>query len=477
MHRGGAVNLDDLTDPEHIASHMLSETYGRRDRGQAVAASLDTGTPADVRIGLAGDSTGDATDEWFQQFLMLIGAQFPTLRVAYKDWNEGASVNVPSTLKEGTGPTYSYKVTRRDTFARTVADIIGTPTEIGATNWSAGGADAAGDWSADGAGAIASADTVRAPILMNTGNVGSSRSRFTYRAVSTAACNVDLFLRRVNDANRLYFSLSRPGNGQATVTLNRRVGGVTTTLGTVPAAPVPGDGVYAFAADVVVAVDGTAAVTATVTTTAGTSTLTATLSAADWTAVNAGFNVGLMATSGNPIGDRWTLFEFGLLQFILPQQVLTGYNGSLAGSTLDYQIDKVATQFPDPLDMLIVSSGHNYTTEAADSYISKVRAYIAAVRAVHPKATILLSSQNPEYPPLAGDRIAAHINRCLALRQFAEANGYGYVPVIERWSAQPNPDQLVQGDGLHPTVGPSSGSSFWASVMYAYLAQFLRRVA
>jgi hypothetical protein len=47
MHRGGAVNVDDLTDPDHIASHMLREQFGTADKFTA-----DTTGATDVTAAL-----------------------------------------------------------------------------------------------------------------------------------------------------------------------------------------------------------------------------------------------------------------------------------------------------------------------------------------------------------------------------------------------------------------------------------------
>lgn len=462
-----------VTDTGSATATALSATYApRRDQGQAAVAALESGYP-DVRIGLAGDSTGDATDEWFHQLGDLIADEFPGLAIDYEDWDDTTQANIGSTIQAGGGPTYSYRATRRDYFHRTVADIVGTPTEVGATNWTVTGADGNGNWTADGTSAVAAAHTTRAPILVSTGQAGSSRTKWTYEFVATGAHQVDFFIRRASDSNRLFVTLARDASNNIYTSLSKRVSSVTTSLANIPNTPIVVGGTYVIEVEVIVSGSGSASVSATINGT----TLTGNLSASDWTAVNAGFNQGLYVVSGTPTGDRWHLFEFGFVDEVYPQQTLTLYNGSLSGSTLDYQIGRVAAQFPDPLDVLVISSSHNYTTMTEADYITELEGYMAAVRAVHPDVTILLSSQNPEYAPMTAARITAHLKRMRALRQYAEANLYGYIPVTEVWQAAGDPTLLIQNDGLHPTVGANSGSSLWAGVAFDHFAQFFRKIA
>ncbi|WP_141677845.1 SGNH/GDSL hydrolase family protein [Microbacterium oleivorans] len=74
---------------------------------------------------------------------------------------------------------------------------------------------------------------------------------------------------------------------------------------------------------------------------------------------------------------------------------ITFYNGSVSGTTLDYQQACLAQMFPDGLDLLFVSSSHNSMGGSEAAYDSAVRSFITAVRTLFPSFAIVLSSQNP----------------------------------------------------------------------------------
>jgi len=125
--------------------------------------------------------------------------------------------------------------------------------------------------------------------------------------------------------------------------------------------------------------------------------------------------------------------------------------------------------YPVPLDLLIVSSGHNYGTNTPAQYEAALDAFLAAFRAVQPAAGILVSSQNPQKSPQTG--ITAHLARQAILRSYAARHGCGYLPTLEAFWAQANHGgALIQSDGAHPTTGAGSGSELWRDTMTAYIA-------
>lgn len=152
------------------------------------------------------------------------------------------------------------------------------------------------------------------------------------------------------------------------------------------------------------------------------------------------------------------------------------YNGSMPGSTLSYHRGRVPTLFPERLDLLIVSTGHNYRAQTAEPYLAEIHAFVADVRALYPGVEVVVSSQNPSFSdglwPAAN--VAAHADRLAALRSSALAAGYGYIPVYEAFAGKPDGGRAwVMGDGIHPLHDPSGehdGSVLWVEQVNAYFA-------
>ena len=455
----------------------IDEVAGRTlaDPAEYVRGALAARSPS-LNLAIAADSTGDGSTEWVGNLASRLAAEYPHLNVVRKNWNGTTHTwDADTTVQAGTGPTIAYGPTRRDTFARTAPDIIGTPTEIGATNWADGGGSgqAALNWSADGTSAVAGAHSTRAPILVSAGQTGSSRHRHTYTFGDlTGARQVDHFIRRASDTNRLYIiTAMNAGGGTVYVALCKRIGGTTTTIANLGAVTTPGDKTFTIEATVTVNGDGSAAVAATV----NGQSLTGSLSSSDWTAVNGGFNVGLYVVNGTPTGDRWKLFEFAPATEVFAQQTLTLYNCAKTGSTIDYQTTHIATAYPDAttFHQLWVASSHNEgsgVTPAA--YEARILEFADAFHAAHPDVPMVLSSQNSQFPPgQSAANIAAHRLRCLQLRSLAARRGWGYVPVIETWDGAPDGGVLLVSstDGVHPTTGSGSGSELWGGAAFDWL--------
>jgi hypothetical protein len=450
-----------LDDPASATAAALSATIARTQPSSIIAA-LTARSPS-LNIAIAGDSTGDGTDEWVSGLASRIATAYPHLRVVTKLWDptpEAYQADV--VVQAGTGPTKANRVSRRDSFKRVAADLIGTPTEVGATNWSNGGG-AAGNWSANGSHALAGTHATRGPLLLTTGARGASRTRFVYEFVATGTHQVDLYDRF--SAGRIFVTLNLNGDGTVLVNLSKRVGGTPSTIQTLGNIPMPGDKTFTVEVNVTPNGDGSAAVAATVNGAA----LSGNLSIADWTEVSGSTQAGIFVVNGTPTGDKWHLFEAATTDEVFAQQTLTIYNGSRSGSTLDYQLENFAAMYPAGVDFdqLWVSSSHNETTMTPDTYLAKITSFVDTFRAAYPAAAVVLSSQNPEFGPISAARIGAHRLRCAALRDYAAAHRYGYVPVIEEWEEEPDGGYLLMnGDGIHPAT---PGSSLWADVAFEFL--------
>lgn len=155
-----------------------------------------------------------------------------------------------------------------------------------------------------------------------------------------------------------------------------------------------------------------------------------------------------------------------------PSSSLEIWNGAVGGTTLAHQRDRIATMYPSNMrfDRILVTGGHNHGTQEPADFLAILGAFIAAFRAAHPEARILISSQNPQFAP--SSTIAAHARRQQALRGYALERGYEYLPVFEAFTAQPDggASLVLSSDGIHPTTSTNSdittwnGSMLWAAV-------------
>lgn len=153
-------------------------------------------------------------------------------------------------------------------------------------------------------------------------------------------------------------------------------------------------------------------------------------------------------------------------------QTIDLYGGSHSGSVLTYQSARLALMYPVPVDLLFISSSHNYgQATSGTAYVALVDAFVDAFRAVQPAAGIVVSSQNPQYSPVSAPGIAAQADRLSVLPGYAAARGFGYLPVAEVWARSTNagPGGLTQADGVHPSTGGVNGSRRWSQVAIDYI--------
>lgn len=71
---------------------------------QRLMSKLDNATE-DAAMGLAGDSTGDAANEWFYLLGTKLAALYPAWTIAHRAWNDGAgNYDAATTIQVGSGP-------------------------------------------------------------------------------------------------------------------------------------------------------------------------------------------------------------------------------------------------------------------------------------------------------------------------------------------------------------------------------------
>lgn len=447
-----------------IADFVDSRGGGLKDTGETVAARMQLRS-GDIRIGIAGDSTGNASDEHFDLLIGKLAAADTNRRVEILSWLDGSQTYAAATVVQPGG---AYGSVFRDTFTRTAADLTGTAPDLGPV-WQAGSA-ATGDWTVDGADAVKTADATIGLMLAPLSAARTDQKLIASGSIAIENTGTGYYVRFVpcylDASNHILVAIAVSSTGVATLQLSKR-----TTAGGLSVIQSMSDtgftNAVSGAQEFSVSFERAGStVTAVFTTPGGTRTLTGTLTSADVTALSGAEFAGLTASRQ---GIKIHAFEVQAPGIV--DRVLRAYNASRSGSILTYQQERVAAMYPLPLDMLIISSSHNYGSSVTPTqYLAAIDAFIAAFRAVQPTAPIVISSQNPRFAPATG--VAAHQARIAALRSYAAQKGYGYIPIGEAFLARPDWQSLIEADGVHPTVGPNSGSALWASVDAGYFEKF-----
>lgn len=150
------------------------------------------------------------------------------------------------------------------------------------------------------------------------------------------------------------------------------------------------------------------------------------------------------------------------------------YNGSVSGTKADYPLTRIAAMLPAQPDLVIISYGHNNTTDTPSAFQAGIDSLVSAIRGTYPNAPVAVSSQNPKVGSAA--YITEHAARETTKRAWAATREYGYVPAWEAFQAQTLPSAWVQADGVHPTIsGTTNGSALWGKAVDAYLAARSRK--
>ncbi|GAB2907161.1 hypothetical protein GCM10027047_01820 [Rhodococcus aerolatus] len=446
----------------------------RFDQGEALAAKLDGKTGTAV-IYVAGDSTGNESIEWPRLALGKLAAASPDAQVVYSVWDDTAqALSAATTVQAGTGGA-SSGVKASDNFNRS-GDLKGSTSSGGAV-WG-GDANAAGDWTVGGGVITRTSDTTLGKVTLDSGVPGDRTVAFGAGTISTAAQPATainrLYVKNLDNSNTIYGYLNVATTGAVTWGITRTIAGTSTSV-TGAANPIPANsGSQAWAPSIAVA--GT-----TVTFSlgnAGNSVLTMTMPQADADALSAATADGVSA-SPNAGGLTLGPLTVTVTGTSGPALSVTMYNGSVSGTTLDYQSTRLAAQCPATPDLVMISSVHNYGAQTPTQYLAKLDAFLALVAATWPTAGVVVGSQNPEKAP--GSNINAHLLRCLAIRGWAAKRGVAYLPVIEAFRARTDLGAgLVKSDGIHPTTTAdtaeaadgapaTTGSQLWQRVVTAWL--------
>jgi hypothetical protein len=416
----------------------------------------------DFTAAIAGDSTGNATDEWIDLYFASIATSNPDLTVEIPHWNDTTQAyNAPVALQ--TGVPASTGIVYLDTFTRTGAELYGTTPDIGSP-WGRDGSNATGDWTLDGTKLVRSSDATTGTMLADGAAQGDIKVSLD-GAISTTNTGsqrlLRVFFNYLSSTNHLYAQLTVTSTGTTSISINKRINNTVTTVVT------GGSGVLAANTASVPFTFSVQRVGLNVSMTVNGVSLNGTLLQSDLDAVSTatitGFAPGFLA------GDWLDNFKMELLT-AAPAKKLTLLNGSMSGSKLDYQQSRLTQLYPisTSIDVLFISSCHNYGANTAEQYLTALESFIKDYRAIHPESGIIISSQNPQKAPAS--QKAMHLVRNAALRAYAAKYRYGYLPVTEKFLAQTNGGvALIASDGIHPTPGASnSGSSLWRDVVKDY---------
>lgn len=415
-------------------------------------------------LAVAGDSTGNGSDEWVYGLSQWLASQQPSIRVEYRLWNT-TNLNYDSTQVLQTGD-LSSRVVFSDTFSSGSGEVYGRIPDTGVA-WSYDGSSALGDWTVSSGKLVRTSDTTTSTILAPYGIQGDAKFTLTNLNFSTVGDGVatqifTVYLHYIDGSNSLYCDIRVSSAGAVTSNVFKRVAGTTTNIGSVTSpALIPGS-----TSNVTINFEVERVGTAVTTRVNGTTLVSATaLTSGDVTVFNAGQKCGFVGGSGNLTSMSIDSVAVTVTPTVDTVPKISIYNGSAPGQTLAYQTTNFATMFPVAPDVMYVSSIHNYTTTTGSAYYTTLKTFCeTTVKGTYPSCRIVVCSQNPKKQPAIGAE--SHLAKISQTRILASDMGYAYMPVAEGFLSTSGWSSLVQSDGVHPTVGLSggTGSSLWRDI-------------
>lgn len=415
-----------------------------------------------VRVGVMSDSTANDPADWVRLWQQKWGSDLSSrVRRTYRAWNDTtAAWGAEIVDNAGTAPDLGIIVT--DTFART-GEVVGSTPDTGPA-WTG----QAGYWTADGSKAT-STGTGFGSITTNlaSGDQLATIHLIVSTTAPAASQGFRVYLGAKGIGSGVYLILTLSTSGALTAQLYKAL-----PTGTALGSAVTVAGVTAGQTGVALTIDVSTtvqAVSAKIAVGGQTTTLTAQISEAE--VFERGTNLHI---SGGVAGSYFAAIDRVHLRTPAadnppPTPLLAVHNGATAGAGLTFwNATKRAAVFGSTtLDVVVISLGHNQQTQSPADFVSGVATLVAAVRAEHPGAAVLVSSQNPQVTPASG--ITAHRARQAALRVWAKGAGLDYVPAFEAFTAEADGGtSLIGADGVHPTTPPAGvltgayGSVLWA---------------
>jgi hypothetical protein len=411
---------------------------------------------------LAGDSTGNETEEWAHQFMLKVAAANPSLNIVQQVWDMAAqSYLAPTTVAAGTAPAY--------------IDFLAAPALASSACSLPATAALTGDFSA--AVQITAADYTPAAlqILLRLGNAGDN--------------NVFWLGLNTNGTLRVTYNTNAGANADdqtatSTVSLSGVTDGVTKLWVGFTYDRDNGAGGSDF--KFYTSTDGTTwtQLGSTVTKTTGNLIRTNGASNSWWLGgTGASFMfvgkvhaVRVLAGSPSHVTgvqmlpeeiSTWTLGNETYQTHV--GQTLWFYNASLSGQTLDYHTATTARTaaicLSQRTELVLFSSMHNYGNSVGATYRTALDTAKTAFAAAMPNATFAGSTQNPQISPRTRGNQTSQDQRARDMVQWCRQVGIGCVNGYEAFVGSGLAlSTLINSDGVHPNT---DGSLLWASAAYA----------
>lgn len=476
----GDLILSKQSGESFNAGHVLgpagaSAPTSYPDALDVMATSFDYGK--DLTFAIASDSTSNDPGDWPTVWLYKMAAKYPNLKVVRRPWNDSTqSYDADVIIQAGTKSPDLGGVIVNDTFSRTVADVMGSTPDQGPV-WLGYGA---GTYRADGTFLIGDASKIGALGVDCKQKNGTVTAVLQIQALATAYSQQQRFYLGSEavglNQSHFFVYLAISTSGAVSIGVYKRIGGAVTFTSSFTPADMTAMGITSATStlqNVTLKLDiNIQNVTVTATGPNGVSkTITHTMSESDYAAIGnyGGIANALANPSPNIKVDSFkidTPFKAGTAQTLL------GVISAMGGGTIDYQQSRLATMYPavTPIDVMIISHGHNYSNMLPDAFTAKVKSFIDAYGGTHPESTFLISSQNKEQSPFSFREY--HKDRNAALRKWARANKLAYLPAWEEFSKQADGGvSWVLSDGVHPTttvagtITGNYGSILWADVL------------
>lgn len=446
-----------------LTSAALSATYARLRNETPFAplmAALREGVD-DVAIGLVGDSTGDATDEWLYRVGQWLAPLFPAYTVQHRVWADATQrFSAPTTLQTGTGG-----VQRAAVMAASGAFPVRTP----------------------GVSTITGDLDIRVyckPTSWHTGSTQTFASKF-----GSGGANVDRAFRfQVNGTGLLTFDWSTDGAAlQSAANSTAAVPFADGTAGWVRVTLDVDNGSGGHAISYYTSTDGQTWTQLGTTITRATG-VTSIAPATGWP-----FELGARQGGSEPMnGGRiyeaeirdgidgptvcprlptlWSRISGSGYSSIEGPPVLTLVNGSMPGAGLTYlnettRVKKMVPGFGQAVQFF--ADSHNETATVGESWTTSYASWVSNVLARLPMANPVVLTQNPRYSPATF--IDTHAQRRRQIMGWARQKGY---PVIDTYQALLDDGRgsaLINTDGIHPTQVANGGQQVWTNAITALM--------
>jgi acyl-CoA thioesterase-1 len=180
---------------------------------------------------------------------------------------------------------------------------------------------------------------------------------------------------------------------------------------------------------------------------------------------------GTSLTAGYGLDDPSKAFP----GVVAAQSVKDGYpidavNAGLSGETSAGAVRRIDWALKRPVDVVVVETGGNDALRALDpdSLEANLRAIVARIRVVQPKARIVIAGM--QAPPNLGVRYTTRFSRAYA--DVARSEGLALIPFLLDGVA--GKAGLNQGDGIHPN---EKGAAIVGATVWKTLEPIVRRIS